>query len=83
MNKIQIIYSTSENGQYVANVPYQAAIFETKSTFIFFAKTLFMGKFCFLGNKWKDELSARIIAGEGAHIPEDISPIPADLQDTP
>jgi hypothetical protein len=76
MNTIQIIYTTEEDGQFVANLPFTRQILRDKKTLIIFAVAAFYGKFCFLPDYWQKELYERVSQGGTCHIPENMPSVP-------
>lgn len=77
MESIQIIYTTEQDGQFVANLPYHKETFKNKKTLIIFAMAAFYGKFCFLAEEWKMETYSKVSDKGTCRLPTDIPALPS------
>lgn len=58
MKKIQIIYSTLEDGQHCANVPLPDSALVNNEVFKDFCLAVFHGKYSFMADGWRDDIYA-------------------------
>lgn len=71
---MQIIF-THNNGQDVANIPYELVNMKTKESCIHDLKLLFNGKYSFLPDGWKETAIAKMTTASNLHIPEELNEV--------
>lgn len=75
MNKIQIIYSTLDSGQFVANLPVNDSILRDSHTLMEYALGAFYGRYCFVED-WKERSMATVSKEGKITIPNDMPELP-------
>lgn len=75
MNKIQVIYSTLNDGQQVANLPIKDSILRDKYTLMDYLVGAFYGGYCFV-TEWKEKESATVSSDGSISIPEEMPELP-------